>query len=942
MLKELITLFPSRAMIKSLLAKSASFLAACAMVLTPVSSQTSFASDTVEKRIAVTRLATKLGPRMAKQILVSTKLDVPSSSLSPEQRSQAVENMVKDYAKMRSSFASARNAGEWSSIGVGGAFGIVAAVAGPQAAVTIPAMIVGAVLTTAIDIGNDKMDEAGLNLTRKLLKSRQQEILQETGLTYEQLAADPESAKAVFANGVAVLNDLKDRAEGDDLAWKNTQELLVGTLVNTTKAQWDAIETNQNNLAEVADFVTDMAFELAEFERDINSRFQIVEQRFDRVESAIGELGDAVVHLDGRVGKLERDQAVISDFVLDQMPPALKVIALRDKGFLAEKFACKPGEESCEASQLKGAMIARFEKEAEVQELVSDITKAGNILGNVGTIANNLGIGSPELNRVVEVGTIAANAFIGFASGNYIGAIASLTGLFAKKKNPDAERFKILMKYLGRQFKQVNAKLDKVLDNQVKLMNAINRVHVEMRESFQRIDRTLARMEFEQNRMSSGIRALIWNDWKTCYAVFDEAMDRNAGGQFKNVDPNTLYFLSETRLNHVLSVKGESVLPCLITMQANMASLNATERFGNFVDLKWVLDERLTETAAIAEDNPKEWRGRLQRFENDIFNPARIFFNRSVADTNSPDMASHFAMLTRPMSTTDEWRAGTEQIRMHPFKCYDVKNPNLRHGQLLCRSGQSANQTAVNLLARPILADVVNDISDWVLIMSQFADIRDQSKGEWLTYSALFELAAEDKLPLGKAAGEDLIQKSISVVDVAIASYALTYGPTTASKVLDEMLDSGANAEQAFQLASNNSFLRANIAQILLERRYKNSQSSLTGGKPKESVYRTSYGMAVSGIDAPFFLIKGLFGEDLEYFVAEDGTPMFGLNTKHGKLEMELPATSAMIEGRLHWPPRYYELLATREQLADRLFNYKLLDGLDPSYREGAALVLTQ
>jgi len=52
-----------------------------------------------------------------KQLREKTDFDIPASKLSPYRRSKAVEKTMADYVKMRSNYASAKNAGEWVSLG---------------------------------------------------------------------------------------------------------------------------------------------------------------------------------------------------------------------------------------------------------------------------------------------------------------------------------------------------------------------------------------------------------------------------------------------------------------------------------------------------------------------------------------------------------------------------------------------------------------------------------------------------------------------------------------------------------------------------------------------------------------------------------------------------------------------------------------------------------
>ena len=91
-------------------------------------------------------------------------------------------------------------------------------------------------------------------------------------------------------------------------------------------------------------------------------------------------------------------------------------------------------------------MIARYNKEAEIQETLKSI---GSVVENANTalkIANDLRLDVPEeVGTAVSIASAGFSAFANFASGNYLGAVSSITGLFGGQKDPEAERHKQMM-----------------------------------------------------------------------------------------------------------------------------------------------------------------------------------------------------------------------------------------------------------------------------------------------------------------------------------------------------------------------------------------------------------------------------------------------------------------------------------------------------------------
>ena len=60
------------------------------------------------------------------------------------------------------------------------------------------------------------------------------------------------------------------------------------------------------------------------------------------------------------------------------------------------------------------------------------------------------------------------------------------------------------------------------------------------------------------------------------------------------------------------------------------------------------------------------------------------------------------------------------------------------------------------------------------------------------------------------------------------------------------------------------------------------------------------------------------------------------------KAEIPLPPPEAFVNGQLKLPPRYYDLLATREQLVDRLYSYRIIENLPSEERAAVAVAITQ
>ena len=901
---------------------------------------------------ALAEVAKTYGPQIVSQMRKRSGYEMPTSELPADVRSAALEDTYARYTELRSQYASARNSASWFSLGVSSGAAVAAAVVGPQAALTIPIMLTAAAISTVVDVGNEELEDRGAEVMRTYLRANEDRIVSELGLTFEQMRADPIAAADALKRGAEVFADLRERAGDDEAVWRQSQELITRTLVETDRAQWEKLGDVAAQAEKATEDVARLSRDLSEFRTEVDRRFGNLEAAFENMGEKVGLLEDAVVEVNARVTSLETNQAVIADFVLDSMSPAQKVAAIRDRGFLADRFTCPNGGTSCDAAKLKDAMIERFTREADLRDALTATGRAVGALNNVNQIAADLGIESPELQMAVRVSNAAMGAFQNFASGNYLGAVASVTGLFAKRKDPDAERHKILMGYLQDQFAIINRRLDAVLRNQQIILERIDALGRRMNEGFLSIDRQLSNLAFEQARIDLGVRRLLWAPWKPCYTVYAGVLDESGGPSL--VDPVTLLLRNEEALREAQSTLGRQALECWSTMQSSLAAAAATERFGQFLSVDWAIDVGLSQAGDLNRaacqtahepdgTTSTEWRSLMKCFREDVFDPAFGRFLQTVTQDDNFEYANAYVMLARPMGTTDDWAEAYNIAAVRSITCPVRSGPDARLAALLCPAdSMDPSSRALELMRTPILADAVNDVADWVMVMAQLVDMRDQVEERWLSYSDVLDRASEGALPVRRPLGQWMIERSIGVVDMAIATYAMTYGPILAEAVATDIEVGGDAADRAIAIARDNPYAARNLAQIWLERRYQAQFPESGMRRPARTAYQLATEMAATSGPGRFLLLEGLFGADETFVESIDGRIAVQLQVGEETLDLPLPGTGAMVEGRLHWPARYHELLATRDQLVDRLAGYTVLDRLSEEALVYMTFVMTE
>jgi hypothetical protein len=401
----------------------------------------------------------------------------------------------------------------------------------------------------------------------------------------------------------------------------------------------------------------------------------------------------------------------------------------------------------------------------------------------------------------------------------------------------------------------------------------------------------------------------------------------------------------------VTAVTGKSFERCLQVVTDDMSKLSAVKYFGNFIDARWALDERiLVEKGTLQnQDEGDKWQSRLQSYESTIFQPA-FTFAQNYRQELKLSSSSLFSLLAHPSDTDSALRTQLDDLTKAPFVCHNGKGRDEMLYDLLCDKPDSSDDVALTLLSRPILAELTVEIADWIKIIAQMADVYDQS-GPGGFYKTVEEMI--ERKDTSASPGKEMIRKSISVLDVAIASYNEMYGGFTATAVAvalqesDMILSAGAKTpaerdaawatwSEIVKLLRNNPYLADNVMMVDLKR----------VGYVPESLYRLSLNAAVRDqaplnfdVDTSNFFLNELF----PHLFFESG-PAPGVRYVAGEDEIlvNAPPPDRFAKGGFVFPPRFYDLLRARDELAERLADYDILSTTKPEMREELAKLLLQ
>lgn len=910
------------------------------------------------KAQAATSLVTTFGPQFIRLWRTETDVVFNASGLPPEQRNTVAQDMISTYGGVRGKYARISQVAAWSSWGISAGAALHAVVSPPTG---IPALLVASAGTAYFDAERERVAAEGIKEGRAVLAYYKPRILQDMGMSYDELrtglrVGDKEIV-GKFRQAVDQIDDLQNQVGGDPDLQAITADLMADIAANMDEAVIDQVLENTDDITANTRKLTNLSKVVHKLEESVDEQARQAEEAFEQLSGAVQDVRLAQQDQDRRLSEIEADQTVIADFVFNSMQPAEKLAAL-ENGFLNERFSCAEGEESCAASEFRVATIRRLRSEVRLQSLATTATKAATTVSDIQAIAGNLGIDlPPEFGDAAKAVNAAAGAFTAFASGNPLGALAAVSSVFGKQRDPDAERFEILMGYLGQRFDRIDAKLDQIAQNQAELMNAVHSLSIQIEAGFNRVNDQLARLEFEQLRMGDGVRALIWNPWKDCNGVYVQAMKHEKGMPL-HLDLNSMEFRSEASIRDLINVHNDLVRSCVNLLKAEMLAVGHPARFAKIIDLRWALDNSLKEENVPGMNaEQKEWRNRLMTYQSGLYSAANRRVKEFADNTLGGSDADAFAILSRPILSTDDWRMSLTAASEQPFSCSDFEHPLARLVNILCPlpgTAETDDARAVSLLEYPVLADAVLDIGRWALVVAPLADLRHGE--QWVYPEDWLDRIEAGEMPPTESGGEVIVSGMVHALDIAIATYGQAYGPMPAAAALSQLklLQDGGKASPAqaaggisdAELALNallaelqaNPYVGRNLVQLMLEERFHAWDG--VAYRPMLKPYTDAYQAAEKDQAGRYSYLNTMFGKDLVFAMNELNQLSLVLSSGSQKLAVPIPAPMAMAEGRLTMPSRYLELIAMRDHLADRLFAYQIMDDIPDEDQAAAALAL--
>ena len=759
-----------------------------------------------------------------------------------------------------------------------------------------------------------------------------------------------EEVAKVFKSVDAPEEDLNDRFPGkaNEDAKNLARDVMAESLKNLGFQALKEARENREDLEQLSTEFSEFVENADKFRNVVNKTLTQHAKRLDDVEVAVESLNERMEVVNNRLSTHDKELNVLSDFMFTQMSAGQKVEALNG-GMFSRRFQCSDGmsPSACEKRvETKSELIELYQAEAKVEQTVNAVAVFAKDINSVATIASNLGFESEFLNEAAGYASVASNAVSAFASGNYLGAIASVTGIFGgRKKSAEA----IQMEFLKKQFEQVNKKLDAILDNQQKILDGLQSLSKQMDEHHRLLNERLDIVDFELKRISDASVLQLREGWIGCHKLYAEARKNSGSYDF---NPNKVDFNSIEGVFKLRSDNSGAAPDCINYATDSFSSLFAKDFFGNFLSLRFTLDEEsgadIYDISAIKlVDKNKYYSGSdLQNFLKNLYQPTHriLDFSQATYTDHAPFVGYGWGNIYHELINP----AGTVLAKRELVKdpCEAGTGSDLICEQLIF--GDSIQQPHYNSKSRlsvPAYYTMAMAISEWMLVVSRISDIKNTETDGITFFNNKTDLIENGLMNSNQSI--QLLEGSEQALNYAIASKAILYGLPTAEAIHNILSHPDFENEQykavyedVISVLEQNQYLRYNVMMYSLHERLVHKKYKLA-----ENVYSTrphTYRFAVNMInDDPihevlplenmfhqdgeedFFELK--YNDDLSWpeFCVKDFS-----EDSVDPICVPVAPSDKFSSGDLIYPDKVHSMLEQRDKIRNRVYEYSAFKGI--------------
>lgn len=698
------------------------------------------------------------------------------------------------------------------------------------------------------------------------------------------------------------------------------------------------------------------------FTRTLGTRVDSLHQSIRGVNQEINQVTSDLLSLRGDQTATAHQVRVIEEIMFEQLPPAAKLKLLEG--------GAKPGLTS-EQRNLTERYLRLEIKKAEVSAIAGQVV---SVVSDVNSIMSNLGIEDKGLSDAARYGSAASSALSQAMTGNYLGAIVSITGVFGPAKpDPVQQQFKAVFAELSK----INAKLDEIIELQKSTLKAIEQLSAQLALVERNLHDRLDRIDFELKVINAATLITLWGEYQPCMLAWDK---RNIDAY--DFDTHNLSFKSLRGLQNFVGNEWGQAFTCASKLRGTFSHLRNAADFGNPLRLEFAMS-LIAEAPPPGEDLTYV-KSDIHNFVTNVHEPSANFLINSWAERNAKtktwgSVTGAFGLLAAPVRTSRDLQSRIEMLDSGKSVLteQDCKNSSLLHSRaklLLCADGtedRAVRRTNV-FLRQPIIRDQVAHLVKWAGMMSSPSEFAPGGSPN-APPATLDQLLSRTAVPV-TAPGVEILEGALMMSDISIAQQAMVYGDLTAYFILETLWDpskktfkepSTPREKEALQLVNNknNPWLSRNVALLLLqstERLCKGTKCNNNHLKYEISIaplFKLNSGSAGGADYAPATvsqrvqvknLMLAMFDLSEEAAFQEADSNPAGIPVprriimKLGSVSLQLPTVDDWAEKRFDYPVGMLERVRERNILAERWAEYTLFDGISAETKTRMIRVLAK
>lgn len=639
----------------------------------------------------------------------------------------------------------------------------------------VPAMLIGssarwATKTFTDSIRQQTRDSAYGVLSRGLEKAGETQMQQVKLLLSQNRHEDAATLLDKHTGALSrVRASLKDDAEAADLA----QNFIMDTLKD---ASLDAIRAAGQNTKAIQNlegsFATHVAF-TKRFARTTNTRLNTLEKELNDLNTDVSKAQADIQALQNAQTQTTREISAIQDVLFEQQSAATKILLLES------------GAKRDLTNEQRDRLISYYKVEKRKDEIVATCARVVSAAQDIAAIMRNVGIDDPRINQAVSYASAAQNALSNALSGNYLGAVVAVTGLFGQQRpDPVQKQFERVFAELA----NINANLEKIIDLQVKTLEQIGKLADQVANMEAKFHERLDRFEFDQKTILAAVKMKLWEPYGSCNAAWSHRQKLGVDSKgLMPFDDDQLRFRDVGKLRAFVENFYGEAFECGELLRNRFLTIQKIGVFGNLFSLKFALSNVDLDYAPPDATSKNFTKTQLESFYSDLYTPlwegvARAWTEKkygphalllSSLASPSPNVhdlkkrIAHFEGSTRRGACGAD---GALSARLKTLLCAD--------GLVLQEDAESENRAAVrvqDLMRDPLIRDQLADLVQWSAIGARSLDFAEGgAKGE-------HPLSLEDLASgRGHPHGRDLLTGALWVMDVAVAQQVLLHGDLAA------------------------------------------------------------------------------------------------------------------------------------------------------------------